>query len=56
MSEVPLYSALKGIKVSPCGRASLKRQVTGYRGTSPIRKRLPLGPYNRAMPRALLWS
>ena len=27
-----------------------------YRGTSPIRKRLPLGPYSRHMPRALWWS
>ena len=24
-----------------------------YRGTSPIRKRRPLGPYSRTMPRAL---
>ena len=29
---------------------------TRYRGTSPIRKRLPLGPYSRGMPRALRWS
>ena len=27
-----------------------------YRGTSPMRKRLPLGPYSRAMSRALRWS
>ena len=27
-----------------------------YRGTSPIRKRPPLGPYSRAMPRGLWWS
>jgi len=27
-----------------------------HRGTSPIRKRLPLGPYSRAMPRPLRWS
>ena len=27
-----------------------------YRGTSLIRKRLPLGPYSRPMPRALWWS
>ena len=26
------------------------------RGTSPIRKRLPPGPYSRPMPRALWWS
>jgi len=28
----------------------------GYRGTSPIRKRPPLGPYSRAVPRTLRWS
>ena len=28
----------------------------GYRGTSLIRKRLPLGTYSRPMPRALRWS
>ena len=27
-----------------------------YRGTSPTRKRLPPGPFSRAMPRALRWS
>ena len=27
-----------------------------YRGTSPIRNRLPLGPYCRHMPRVLPWS
>ena len=27
-----------------------------YRGTSRIRKRNPLGPYSRPMPRALWWS
>eukprot|EP00290_Baffinella_frigidus_P059462 CAMPEP_0180381780 /NCGR_PEP_ID=MMETSP0989-20121125/26975_1 /TAXON_ID=697907 /ORGANISM="non described non described, Strain CCMP2293" /LENGTH=40 /DNA_ID= /DNA_START= /DNA_END= /DNA_ORIENTATION= len=27
-----------------------------YRGTSPIRNYAPLGPYSRAMPRALWWS
>ena len=27
----------------------------GYRGTSLIRKHLFLGPYSRAMPRALWW-
>jgi len=28
----------------------------GYRGTSLTRKRTPLGPYRRPMPRALWWS
>ena len=27
-----------------------------YRGTSPIQKRLPVGPYSRAIPKALWWS
>jgi len=27
-----------------------------YRGTAPIRKRTPLGPYIRPMPTALWWS
>jgi hypothetical protein len=27
----------------------------GYRGTSLKKKRLPLGPYHRHMPRALWW-
>ena len=31
----------------------LKRGVRGYRG---MIKRSPLGPYSRAMPRALMWS
>ena len=35
---------------APCLHQSL------YRGTSLIRKRLPLGPYRRPMPRALWWS
>ena len=34
----------------------LTMSISLYRGTSLIRKRPPLGPYNRAMPRALWWS
>ena len=30
--------------------------LSPYRGTSLIRKRLPLGPYSRPTPRALRWS
>ena len=30
--------------------------VARYRGTTPIRKRLLLGPLRRAMPGALWWS
>ena len=33
-----------------------QRPRFAYRGTSLIRKRLPLGPYCRTMPRALWWS
>ena len=29
---------------------------SAYRGTSPIRKHPPLGPFSRPMPRALWWS
>jgi hypothetical protein len=29
---------------------------TSYRSTSLIRKRTPLGPYSRTMPRGLWWS
>ena len=45
-SEVPLYgwpAAIPGTYPDPCW------------GTSLISKRLPLGPYIRAMPRALWW-
>ena len=38
------------LKVSPCSLAPLAR---GYRGTSLMRKRFPLGPYSRDMPRPL---
>ena len=30
--------------------------IKPYRGISPIRNPLPVGPYSRAMPRALWWS
>ena len=36
------------------GRAHLRSH--GYRGISPIRNRLPLGPYSRPIPRSLRWS
>jgi hypothetical protein len=39
---------------APLSRSSCSTST--YRGTSPIRKRLPLGSYGRAMPRALRWS
>ena len=32
------------------------RRIGQYRGTSLMIKRLPVGPYSRAMPRALRWS
>ena len=63
MSEVPLYL------VKRVGAAGLDkpfdllvwhhlrhRKVMEYRGTSLMRKRPPLGPYMRAIPRALWWS
>ena len=42
-------------KKTPAAGAGLTRErVQGrHRGTSPIRKRLPLGPYGRPIPRAL---
>ena len=36
------------------GHASKEEML--YRGTSSIRKRTPLGPYRRPMPRVLGWS
>ena len=33
----------------------LMEDYVSYRGTSLIRNCLPLGPYSRAMPRALWW-
>ena len=58
MSEVPLYSG-----ASEPGGTTLKPEVSYergtpvgsrvYRGTSLIRKRTPLGPYPRPMPRVL---
>ena len=48
MSEVPLHMYLNFELES--GLFPL------YRGTSLIRKRPPVGPYSRAMPRALWWS
>ena len=57
MREVPLH---------PCSRANVARgelvpvltdsRVHGYRVTSLIIKRLPLGPYCRPIPRALWCS
>ena len=41
----------------PCtGRTTRGRERVAYRGTSLIRKRLPLGPCSRPMPKALRWS
>ena len=35
---------------------SLNPKDEGYRGTSLIRNRTPLGSYSRMMPRALWWA
>ena len=47
----PLYYTLNGVIQS-----SESYCCHGYRATSLTRKRLPLGPYSRPMPRALRWS
>ena len=38
------------------GRYPCDQDPLEYRGTSSIRNRAPVGPYSRAMPRALWWS
>jgi len=56
MSEVPLYAGaynLLGVKYAPLATEGI---AIPYRGTSLIRKRTPLGPYHRPMPRVLGWS
>ena len=52
MREVPLYPMfwVQESVVRDQARADM------YRGTSPLKNRLPLGPYGRPMPRALRWS
>ena len=37
------------------GVAATIARISHYRGTSLIRKRLPLGPYTRTMPRDMWW-
>jgi len=67
VSEVPLYAlrSHKCRKPPRCHATTLHahalrsqacRMRKGYRGTSLIRKCLPLGPYGRPMRRALAWS
>ena len=53
MGEVPLgFSGREGTL-----RDLIRREtVYPYRGTSLIRKRLPVGPCSSPMPRALWWS
>ena len=41
---------------SPRARQARPRSPSSYRGTSLIRKRHPIGPYSRPVPRALWWS
>ena len=59
MSEVPLYGKC-GKDHAPGAHAwvvSVSIHGGGdNRGTSLIRNRLPVGPYCKAMPRALWWS
>jgi len=72
MREVPLYrrtwytpgvdaNTLKTVGCAGTGRvekrcSGLRVALGVYGGTSLIRKRPPLGPYSRPMPRALRWS
>ena len=68
MGEVPLY-VTADVRGSPLCLADFPMpppaqdpgayrllRISHYMGTSLIRKRLPLGPYRRAMPRVLRWS
>jgi len=48
--KVPYTNLGKPVFLSEAGNENY------YRSTSLIRKRLPLGPYGRPMPRALWWS
>ena len=54
MGEVPLYLGSKNPAPPRIPRGGTR--LWEYRGASLIRKRLLLGPYSRAMPRALWWS
>ena len=58
MFEVPLYCIARGGQPAACGCASQVGlgHLRLYRGTSLVRKRSPLGPYCRPMPRDLWWS
>jgi len=47
-----VHRVVVGLRRSVIGYSPL----TGYRGTSITRKRLPIGPYSSPMPRALWWS
>jgi len=53
MSEVPLHEEVVRSFRFYCFPP---RSSTGYRVTSIIRNSASLGPYSRAMPRALWWS
>ena len=55
MSEGPPYMTSLSRFCSDTGRVAGPQGLClfTYRGTSPIRKRLPLGPYRRPVPRVL---
>ena len=57
MSEVPLLQQRRneGAWVHSSRPFRGDTLARGYRGTSLIRNRVPLGPYSRTMPRALWW-
>ena len=52
MSEEPMYSGVERGCEDDCARAPGRGM---YRGTSSIKKRRPLGPYSRTIPR-VLWG
>ena len=55
MSEVPLYGRPLPLICTRCRDGRILEESL-YRGTSLIRKRPPLRPYSRPMPRAPWWS
>ena len=52
----PIYAELGFADLAPAATWTLKVPTLAYRGTSFIKKRLPLGPCSVPMPRALWWS
>ena len=53
--QLGVYMAAVLVETNVSLPITLSSQFLKYRGTSLIRKRRPLGPYNSPMPRALWW-